>query len=267
MVSLHELYFLQELDLALGLAGLGAFCPEPFDEPCGFLHFLLLVFCPGFQGFLLLFPGLQVVVVVAAVKPHAFGLKTDDPVGLPVEEFAVMADEHHGAAEGFQISFEPVDGKDVKVVGGLVQEKKIGTLVEQACQGRPHFPPAAQGSNRFLEIPGAEPQAQEDLLRFMHRIAGVEVRHFMVKFGKLRSEPGLGFCVRAILHLLLDPFHLLPDPGPGRDRIDQVGEKGAGEGFIDVLGQVPHAGAFCDPDLAGIGVHVAHHKPQDRGLS
>jgi len=71
---------------------------------------------------------------VVAVEPDdgAFAFEGQDVGCEAVEEPAVVADDDGAAGEVFEGFFEGANGVDVEVVGGLVEEKNIATIFEDA---------------------------------------------------------------------------------------------------------------------------------------
>ena len=58
-----------------------------------------------------------------------------DPFGDVVQEVAVVGDGQYCPGVGLEVSFEPVHGFGVEVVGRLVEEQQIGLLEQQFAQG------------------------------------------------------------------------------------------------------------------------------------
>ena len=63
-----------------------------------------------------------------------------------------MRDEDDGAGVAPQVAFEPVDGDDVEVVGGLVEEEEVGLGEEDAGEGHAHAPAAGEGVEGPVEV-------------------------------------------------------------------------------------------------------------------
>ncbi len=45
-----------------------------------------------------------------------------------------MADQHDGRLDRFQLGFQPLDGRQVEVVGGLVEQQNVGFRGHHAGQ-------------------------------------------------------------------------------------------------------------------------------------
>ncbi len=75
-----------------------------------------------------------------------------------------MADEDDGSGVGGEVVLEPLDGNDVEVVGGLVEEEEVGTTEEQFGKFDAHLPSAAEDCDGAVEVGMFESEAQQDLL-------------------------------------------------------------------------------------------------------
>ena len=83
----------------------------------------------------LLRPGLEAgEAVIELVQPAA--LEPEHAGREPREEGAVMADEEQRALEAQQHLLEPFDGRQIEVIGGLVQQQQIGIAGQRPGQGR-----------------------------------------------------------------------------------------------------------------------------------
>ena len=120
----------REACLRLRLAGLrvGADPLEFFLEALGELRVLLAL---DGEALLLL---LEVRRVVALVRVETTAVDLADPAGDVVEEVPVVGDGEDGARVARKVLFEPEDGFGVEVVGGLVEQEKVGLLQQQLAQ-------------------------------------------------------------------------------------------------------------------------------------
>ncbi len=85
----------------------------------------------------------RVVVVIAGPAAELPAVEIDDARGNAVDEGAVVADEQQRAAEFQQQLFQPLDGVDVQMVGGLVEQQQLGLHHQRARQQ--HAPAPAAG--------------------------------------------------------------------------------------------------------------------------
>ena len=88
--------------------------------------------------------------VVAGVKLRLAVADLDDPADGPVQEVAVVADGHHRALEAADIVLQPLHGVEIQVVGGLVQEKDVRVLQDEAAQVHPGLLPAGEAVEELL---------------------------------------------------------------------------------------------------------------------
>ena len=107
----------------------------------------------------------------------AAGLATVDPDGAPGEvgeKAPVVADQHQRRTQRFELVFQPFDGRQVEVVGRLVQQQDIGLGRQHASQRGAARLPARQRSRIF----GAH---QTELFEQILRPVGI-VRTFKPRF-------------------------------------------------------------------------------------
>ncbi len=81
--------------------------------------------------------------------------------GDGVDEGAVMGDEHHRAAVPDQGLLEHLLGRDVEVVGGLVEEQEVGLLERDLAEQQAGALPAAQLTDQLVHVVAAEEQGAE----------------------------------------------------------------------------------------------------------
>ena len=153
-----QFHFFDQLDLALGLPGLGRLGLEPLDEFFRLLDLHLLVACAGLKDLPFLFPGLEVLVVVAVIEPHALLFEADDAGDLTIQEIPVVAGQDEGPLERLKKLIQPAHRREVEVVRGLIQEEQVRRLVQETPEGGPHLPPPAQGRDGRIEILSPETQ-------------------------------------------------------------------------------------------------------------
>ena len=101
-----------------------------------------LLLLHGLVGEPLLFPA-QKRLVVAGPRRELPAIDLDDARREPLEERAIVRDEHDGARVLGQERLEPRDGVDVEVVGRLVEHEQVRLGHQRARQERP-APPAAR---------------------------------------------------------------------------------------------------------------------------
>ena len=161
LVDLDAVEFLQRLDAGLDLVGLRGFVAEGVDEFFRLLDHPLLVLV----GRDLLLDalrakfkvlGIRDFVVVDMAEHHLDGAGRDR-----VEEAAVVADEQQGAAAGLEVVFQPLDGLDVEVVGGLVEQQHVRLAEQDLGQLDAHVPALGKGLGQAAELVVQEAETQQ----------------------------------------------------------------------------------------------------------
>ena len=84
-------------------------------------------------------------------------------VDAGIEKFAVMRYQQHAAGIAREILFQPQDGFEIEVVGGLVQQQQVGAAHQGARQVEPHAPAAGKAAYRAHQLFVGKPQAIEQL--------------------------------------------------------------------------------------------------------
>ena len=151
------------LEFALGLGGLARLRTKAVGKLLEGGDFFPLIFVGGkvllFAGGL--FDNVLVVVTTVAVE---FGLRNfDNGADQLIEKFAVVGDHENGAGVVSQIFLKPDEGFEVQMVGGFVEEKKIGFLDEEASEMGAHNPAPAEGAGFAIEIGITKSKAAENL--------------------------------------------------------------------------------------------------------
>ena len=81
--------------------------------------------------------------------PRDTAIEPDGGLRQGGEKASVVADENECAAHGLQFRFEPFDGRQVEMVGGLVEQQDVGLGCQRLRQG--HAPPLpARQARRVL---------------------------------------------------------------------------------------------------------------------
>ena len=103
--------------------------------------------------------------------PRAAPVEPDRGVGEILQEPSIMADQHEGRAERRQLLFQPFDGREIEMVGGLVEQKHIG-LGRQ----HPHDGGAARLAARQARgiLVAREAQLLQQIARLVGLVAGPE---------------------------------------------------------------------------------------------
>ncbi len=171
---------------------------------------------------------LEIGGVVAGPAAQAPAIQLQDAPGQSAQEGAVVGDEEERAREAPQLAFEPGDGVDVQVVGGLVEEEQVRRHHQGAGE---QGPPLAAGGERGQVGVTVQTGPREGLL------------HQVGLFGSGRRQAGRG---EARGHRLAHA---------------------AGERLRQLLGQEGHAQARGAGDLAGVGGQRALEEAKQGGLA
>jgi len=83
-----------------------------------------------------------VLAVVAQIGAGDAALGGHDLVADPIEKGAVVADDHQGHIPLHQVTFQPLDGFHIQVVGGLIKQQQVRVLQQDLAQGDAHLPAA-----------------------------------------------------------------------------------------------------------------------------
>ena len=95
-------------------------------------------------------PGLLLLIrgEASRIAPEPAAIELDDARGDRVEKAAVVGDADHGAGEALQQPFEPADGGEVEMVGGLVEQQHVGLSGQRPRQRDALLPAAGQRSDQ-----------------------------------------------------------------------------------------------------------------------
>jgi len=95
-----------------------------------------------------------------------------------------------------EVAFEPFEGFDVEVVGGLVEKQQRGFAQQQLRQFDPHLPPAAELARGAAQVPLPESEPEENLLGPRLDAPALGVLDAMLdppQFGKKAFDPRARF--------------------------------------------------------------------------
>ena len=136
------LHFVQRLLPAFRLRRLRTFGPEPVDHALEVLLLAVAVALGGLEIAAALLAFAAVVVVVARVAGHLPGVDLQRQAGQLAQQKTVVRDQQQRAREGFQEFAEPLHGRDVEIVGRLVEQQDVRLRNQDARQRRTHAPAA-----------------------------------------------------------------------------------------------------------------------------
>src|SRR5579863_9076913 len=160
--QLNSFDFLQLFDPALHLPGFGCLITETIDKSFQMMDAFLLVPLACLElgpPVRLLF---QVAVVIAGVEISMPVPEFQDLVYGNVQKIPVMGDENVSERIVVQISFQPIAGFEIQVIGGLIEQQQIGSFQEQLGQPYAHLPAAREFLYRTAGVFARETEAIEN---------------------------------------------------------------------------------------------------------
>ena len=132
--------------------------------------------------------------VGALVERQLGAIEVQDLVDRGVEQVTVMADDDHRARIVRQMILEPQRAFEVEVVGGLVQQQKVGRRKQRRRQRHAHAPAAGKLRTGSRLIGGGKSKAAQDRGGAGRRRMRVDVDEPGLDIGDARRiVRGLGF--------------------------------------------------------------------------
>ena len=194
------------------------------------------------------------------------GGQLDDALGHGIDEVTVVAHEEDGARIRGQRVLEPRHAVGVEVVGGLVEDERVGLGQQEAAEGGAHPPPTGHLDQRPRGVGGREAQpGQHPVGSGLDRIApeGLEAA-LRLPVGGERAVvlgPGRGG------DLVVQPDQLPLEPldlgAPGQHLV----EHGPVAPLGDLLREVADGLVLGPVHLAGVGLGDAEDDLQQRRLA
>ena len=169
LVYFNAFQLFESLDAGLYLIRFRRLVPELVDEVLCLLDHLLLVLVGCHLLAYPLLPQLQVFRIGNLVIVYVRGHYLDSPVRHSIQETSVVGHEKNGTTIIFQISLEPFDRFNVKMVGRLIQKKDIRSRKQNLRQFDAHVPSLAESLGRPVELAVLEPESEQCPLRLHAR--------------------------------------------------------------------------------------------------
>src|SRR5262249_7943700 len=144
------------------LGGLGAEALDEGGEPPALRFLLLREFLVEREAFTAL-PLER--AVVAAIERELSPFEMEDGVDRAVEQIAIVADHDHGAWIARKMILEPERSLEIEIVGGLVEQQKIGLGKQHGGERDAHAPAAGEFPHRPRLVAGREAEPGEDTRR------------------------------------------------------------------------------------------------------
>ena len=268
-LDLHALQSIQGLDPALHHPGLAGLVSKAIDQALGLGDPAILVSLLReslLAAFVLL---VQVAIVVAWIHREASEFQLGHDRGVAPKERAVVGDHHDATAELPKGGLEPLDRREIEVVGGLVQEQHVRGREQQLGEFDAHEPAATERAEGAFDGAIVEAEAREGprdpRLALESAAEGEGAAAAVVAF---REIPGNFFPgVSQTLHLALEISHLdLEGVEVGKHRRHLLAHR-VFAGRIDLLLEQTYAYvAGCD-DTPVVGRFQAPGDLQQCGLA
>ncbi len=199
------------------------------------------------------------VCVVAGPRRQVAAIEFEHARGQAFEEGAVVGDEQHGPGVVAQERLQPLDGLDVEVVGGLVEQQHVGRGHQRA--GQQHAPPPAAGQRVDRRV-GGQVEAGEHHLDALFERPAVALLELVLEAPHLVER--LEAAVRHLGRRVVIRGHQRGQVAEAlrhhvEDRVVRVERH--------VLHQPRHLHAGVAPHHAAIGRQLAAHDLHQRGLA
>ena len=193
-------------------------------------------------------------------QPAAVDL--DDAAGQLLHQQAVVGDDDDGAGVGGQEVFQPGDGVDVQVVGGLVEHEDVGTRHQRP--GQQGAPLQAGGEGAELGFGGQlhPGDDQVDLAVDLPAVLRVQLLPQAVQAGQ---EPGV--VASPLRQQGAGMVVIGQQPALGRQAGSDDVDDRAGDAGGDLLVQAGGGDALAAADRAAVRDHLAVDQLHQRGLA
>ena len=204
-----------------------------------------------------LFLAPQVVLVIAGPAGEPAPVDLDDAGREPLQERAVVRNEHHGARVTVDLVFEPSDGRDIEMIGRFVEQQQVWLLHERPGQRNAPTPAARQ---------------------LVHLLVGGQAQLGDGRFDALVEVPafvGVDFCMQRLE--LPEPVPVereLRHLGVGLEQAFDLRQAGADDlgdrqvhGRGEILFQLADDQVGFRDDLTAVGFQRAHDQLQCRRLA
>ena len=100
-------------------------------------------------------------------------------VGNATQQMTVMGHDHHGAGKLLQRKRQGQAHLQVEVVGGLVEQQKIGTLVDQQRQHQARLLATREGCHRLHRAVAIETETAQEIAQVLVAGPGIEAQQVL----------------------------------------------------------------------------------------
>src|SRR5205823_1830585 len=184
----HAVEPFERLDSALDLARLAELVPEPLDEALRLRDLALLHGRRPLQLGDPLLALLDKVRVVADVLRQRSAPQLRYTIGDGVDEVTVVADQHEATGVGGEEPLQPLDARQVEVVGRLVEQQHVRVLEQQLGERHAHHPATRKGADVALDVSIGEAKPGQDAPRLSLEAIPAEERESVLQAAVLVHE-------------------------------------------------------------------------------
>ncbi len=253
VVHLDTLHLLQLFDAALHLCGFGRLVAETFDESFRVGQHLLLVLVSTELLFATFLAKLYIIGIFDFIIVYLTQLDLDGPRRRIVDEGAVVRNEHHGIGTRGDEGLKPLDGFDIEMIRGLIEQQHLRTTEQQLRQFDSHTPTSTELRCIAVEIFPVETETDQRTLQFRLIIGSTQKLELFGEMGKAFDDLliGIGFVVGALSQLIVQVGNLLLHLMDMGESCLGLFTHGARVGQLHLLRKIADGDIFLDGDRAG----------------
>ena len=192
---------------------------------------------------------LEVGVVVGTPVHQPAAVELHDAGGDATEERPVVRHEQERHAAPDEEVLHPLDGGDVEMVGGLVEQQQVGLAHEGAGQQRLALAPARGGGKRSI---GVEAEVQQHRLHLVVHVPGAR--------GVQRAVQPVEFAQRGVAGVRLHPVARLVIAREEPPGFAQARRHHVEDGALEAVGYLLLQSRNGDPRLPRDAAAVRHER-------
>ena len=174
-----------------------------------------------------------------------------------------MGDQHHREGVSGQVALQPVPGRQIEVVGRLIEQQQIRPLQQQPRQGDAHLPAAGEMFAGLVPISLGKAQTAQHLGDFhLHGVAAALAEGFLQHGVTLHGHGAVaaGDFLLQLGQLGFDRQQRRQGrAGFGKQRPSAVGQT--------ILGQIAEGRPLGELELATIRLNLTGQHPQQGGFA
>ena len=205
--------------------------------------------------------GQHVVVIIAGIDADLAIIQISHMRADAVQEVAIVGNDDHRAPAGIDDLFQPADGVDIEIVGGLIEEQDVRIGKQCLRQQHPQLESRGDGVHESLVLGQRYAYSQQQFPSAGLRRVSVEFGEAGFQFGgpHVVILGGIRVGVDGVPFLL----HLPQLAVPHHDGIDH---RAILKGEL-ILTQLAHSFARIDADVSGSGFEIASQDLHEGGFA